>query len=201
MRTKEQKAAYQAAYYKKNKARLNASTKAWYEANREKAAASSKQSYARIHSEPFIRAQYLVRSCRARAKRKGFECSITAHDIARQIELGVCAVTGIRFHLETNAGRHHFTPSIDRIDNTRGYVPGNVRVVIWAFNAMRGDWGDDILLQITTALKQSSQRAQPSSYPGSTSSAGSEPRNPCLGSFRKQDGEQPRSFRLDGARQ
>lgn len=153
MRDKAQKAAYQKRYYAANKARLSEQHKAWYRTNRKRAITACTAYSARRLTEPLARAQYLVRAARDRAKRKGLECTITAEEIVWQIELGICAVTGIPFNMETRKGRHPFTPSVDRIDHTLGYVSGNVRVIIWALNAMRGTWGDEVLLQVADALR------------------------------------------------
>lgn len=154
MKSKERQAAYNKTYYAKNKLVLNDRSRAYYHANIERAVAASKLHYARVHSDPYTRAGYLIRAARARAKRKGLAFDICPGDIAWQIELGVCAATGIQFHLATNQGRHPFTPSIDRIDNNQGYIRGNVRIIVWALNAMRGDWGDDILMRIADTLRR-----------------------------------------------
>lgn len=154
MKSKAYVTAYNKKYYARNKARLNARNKEWYIANPERVIAAGKLSYARIHADPGARARYLIRAARARAKLKGLPFDILVNDILWQIELGVCAVTGIPFHFAANEGRHPFTPSIDRVDNDLGYVKGNVRVVVWALNAMRGDWGDAVLLQVADALKR-----------------------------------------------
>lgn len=155
MRDKAAKQAYQKKYYAKNKQRLRARNKEYYYAHPERALVANKRRYAQRRADPWVRAQYLVRAARERAKRKGLACSLSAADIAWQIEVGICPVTGIPFNLSASSGRHPFTPSIDRIDNTQGYVTGNVRVVVWAYNAMRGDWGDEVLLQIAHALRPS----------------------------------------------
>ena len=47
------------------------------------------------------------------------------------------AATGIPFNLDEigeGAGASHFAPSPDRIVPSRGYVPGNVRRVLWMVN-------------------------------------------------------------------
>ena len=51
-------------------------------------------------------------------------------DIIKQ-QGGRCAITGIPFVYETN---HKFAPSPDRLDDTKGYVPGNVRMIIVPLN-------------------------------------------------------------------
>lgn len=47
-----------------------------------------------------------------------------------------CALTGIKFDPYERA----FTPSIDRIDSSRGYTQDNVRVVCLAINYAINEW-------------------------------------------------------------
>lgn len=76
--------------------------------------------------------------------------------IARIIDEGVCQLTGLPFDL-THGCRKPNAPSLDRIDSTKGYVPGNVRVVLWQVNAMMNEYGEDALLEVADAIRQ--QRA------------------------------------------
>jgi hypothetical protein len=42
--------------------------------------------------------------------------------------------------------------SVDRIDNSKGYIPGNVRLVCVAINAFRGTMNDEEMLKMARAL-------------------------------------------------
>lgn len=104
---------------------------------------------------PRGRANSLVKMARQRARLFKVPFSLKISDVLWQLELGVCAVTGIAF--ESGRGRgtgnpHPFTPSLDRIEPKKGYTPDNVQVVIWAYNAMRGTWGDEVLRQVAVRL-------------------------------------------------
>lgn len=69
--------------------------------------------------------QNLLCSARCRAKKTGVEFSITPADINIPV---VCPYLGIK--LNTMQGfDQDAAPSIDRIDNSFGYVPGNVEVI------------------------------------------------------------------------
>jgi hypothetical protein len=61
-----------------------------------------------------------------------------------------CAVTGIKLNPKKPKGsrRSPFTPSIDRIIPSNGYVLGNVRVVCLAANFAMNEWGDDVLKKL-----------------------------------------------------
>jgi hypothetical protein len=83
---------------------------------------------------PKGRANILLLSSRKSAKLRGLEHTISLSDI---IGPEVCSVYGIR--LDCSAGpRAQDLPSLDRIDNAKGYIPGNVRVISWAANYDKG---------------------------------------------------------------
>lgn len=81
-------------------------------------------------------ANKMLTTAKARAKNKGIEFSITLSDI----ELPeYCPVLGIK--LEVNRGKGHGgkdnSYSLDRIDPTKGYIPGNVQVMSLKANSMK----------------------------------------------------------------
>jgi len=81
----------------------------------------------------------LLNNARQRSRRFGTEFSIGLDDI---IIPNVCPILGIElapfFKLE-NKGNRRWAPSLDRIDNSKGYVPGNVAVISWKANSLKGD--------------------------------------------------------------
>jgi len=80
--------------------------------------------------------KYLLNLSRKRAKAEGREHTITEADLFPPV---VCPVLGlpIRWDREGRAGPD--SPSIDRIDNARGYVPGNVIIVSLRANSLKSD--------------------------------------------------------------
>jgi hypothetical protein len=63
---------------------------------------------------------------------------------------GLCALSGVRMTWAT--GKTSPTSiSMDRIDNQKGYVEGNVRLVCVAVNAFRGTMNDHELLKMAKA--------------------------------------------------
>lgn len=80
----------------------------------------------------------VLRSIRQRAKRRGLECSITWQDLEVPER---CPILGTPLVLGQGLGAKD-GPSVDRIDPSKGYVVGNVRVISnWA-NLLRGDCTD-----------------------------------------------------------
>jgi hypothetical protein len=51
----------------------------------------------------------------------------------------------IRLEFRVGAERQDNSPSLDRIDNTKGYVKGNVRIVSWRANRLKGNATDEEL--------------------------------------------------------
>lgn len=99
------------------------------------------------------RAASLIRSASARAKRKGLICDLSCDWVAGAIANGVCAVTGLQFHLgRSRSFKNPLAPSLDRIDTLGDYTPNNVRVVVECYNAARGEWGDWALKILVEAL-------------------------------------------------
>ncbi|HLO75919.1 MAG TPA: hypothetical protein VK196_05620 [Magnetospirillum sp.] len=78
-----------------------------------------------------------LRTAVGNAKRDGRECTVTLSDLPKKIP-EKCPVLGISLRL---AGPKYddFAPSFDRIDNSKGYVPGNILVVSRRANRLKAD--------------------------------------------------------------
>jgi len=72
---------------------------------------------------------------RQRAKRSGLPHTLTRDDIIIPTH---CPVLGIELHLENRQGKYA-APSIDRIDNKRGYTPDNIVIVSVRANILKSD--------------------------------------------------------------
>lgn len=72
------------------------------------------------------------------ARKKGVEHTIQISDIPKPV---VCKYLGIKLlysrTAESGRLRHPYAPSIDRIDSSRGYVPGNIQVISDLANRMK----------------------------------------------------------------
>lgn len=79
---------------------------------------------------------YMYTTALRRAKRYGLEFTITLDDI--QVPR-VCPVLHIPLLYDVTGKRTSATPSLDRIDNSLGYVPGNVSVISWKANHLKRD--------------------------------------------------------------
>jgi hypothetical protein len=81
--------------------------------------------------------QYLLETARKRAKQKGIDFNITIEDI---VIPDVCPVLGIRLHKD-NDETLDTSPSLDRIDSSKGYIKGNICVISHRANTIK-NYGD-----------------------------------------------------------
>lgn len=93
---------------------------------------------------------------RRRAKEKNLECTITKEWVIERIKKGECQLTKIKFDMTrtTMGKRRPYSPSIDRIDNSKGYTADNCRVVLSAVNVALNEWGEELFFIISTAYLQ-----------------------------------------------
>lgn len=121
-----------------------------------------------------------VRAARTRSRKRGTEFDLStdwALDLA-ETQGFRCALTGIPFYATNKATSkvNPFTPSFDRIDCSKGYTKDNVRLVVWAINAMLLDWGEDTFKKVATRYRVWQGQKRPSmvlldkeeSYPPNT---------------------------------
>ena len=97
-----------------------------------------------------------LRKCKGREK----EVTITLKDLKSLWEQqeGRCALSGTHMPLPKNeSGWHNLRddptkPTVDRIDNNLGYVPGNVRFITHMANLARHNYSDEQVLNFCSAV-------------------------------------------------
>ena len=85
------------------------------------------------HENP---AEHMLRRAYARAARKGLDFSLTVGDITPMPTH--CPVFGQKL-TRGNGQQEPNAFSLDRIDNAKGYVPGNVSVISYLANRLKND--------------------------------------------------------------
>ena len=101
-------------------------------------------------STPSGAASRLMVDARTRAKKKGVPFSVSTKDIKALFDSqrGRCALTGVELSLKKGMGNGLPLPSavsLDRVVPSLGYVDGNVRLICYVVNVMKGDRTDDDL--------------------------------------------------------
>jgi hypothetical protein len=91
--------------------------------------------------------------CRNRARRGGLEFNLSLEYLQNlwQRGDGKCTLSGIPFAIDNSQSKFSkspYRPSLDRIDNNRGYIVGNVRFVLWGLNLSINEYGFAIYLHI-----------------------------------------------------
>ena len=84
------------------------------------------------------------RTAKGNAKRDGKEFTIELSDVPDIPKH--CPVLGFEFVMD---GKHNdHAPSLDRVDNSKGYVPGNVAFISRRANRIKGDASLDELIKL-----------------------------------------------------
>jgi len=100
-------------------------------------AEQSKARYDKDRGTVLGRCKNMLKGCRCRSAVRGLECSITLEDILDLFpDDGKCPVFGIDLSLE-NPHLKDDSPSLDRLDNTRGYTKDNCVVVSFKANRIK----------------------------------------------------------------
>jgi hypothetical protein len=101
----------------------------------------------------------MLYAARARANKLGVEFTITVNDIEIPTH---CPVFGIPLEARIGQGRSNTyqilnSPSLDRIVNDKGYVPGNIAVISFRANLLKRDASTDELQAIVDYMRSRSQ--------------------------------------------
>lgn len=81
-------------------------------------------------------ADLLYNVAKSRCRKNGREFTITKEDV---VIPEFCPVLGCKIDTSRGKGRQRNGASLDRIDNTKGYIPGNVWVISALANRMKQD--------------------------------------------------------------
>jgi hypothetical protein len=93
-----------------------------------------------------------LRNAKVRAQQQGLEFDLELSDI---IIPAVCPVLGIPIKRDNTRLDKDAAPSLDRIDNAKGYVKGNVWIISFRANAIKRDASLDELRLLVAALERS----------------------------------------------
>lgn len=132
----------------KNAAAIKQQSAEWRERNREHLRVRSSALYYETREKtPW---KDIVRSAFRRALAKDLPFDLTA-DWAKARWTGCCEITGIPFVL-TNTTSGFYSPSIDRIEASKGYTQDNCRFALFSVNSFKGPGTDEDMLSVAKAI-------------------------------------------------
>lgn len=140
---RQEKNIYNRQYREFNGERINQKQRNWRKQNKDRVNENNKKYKATISGQ----ARILLNSAKHRSKKRNRQCTITKEEIEVRLAKGHCEVTGIAF--DTTGP---FAPSLDRSDNSIGYIPTNVKLVIRIYNLAKRDWKHVDVVKFATAL-------------------------------------------------
>lgn len=89
--------------------------------------------------------------CKFRAEKKGIEFDIEVDDIEIP---EFCPILGTKLKANISKGGDHNSPSLDRIDPSKGYVKGNVHVISKRANVIKSDATEEEVRKVADWMAQ-----------------------------------------------
>ncbi len=127
--TASSRARAQKKYAQNNRPKIREKMRRLYAENKEAYNATS-LAWRKQHLD-----QIMLADARKRAVKQGLEFNIDLFDIEIPV---ICPVLGIWLAYGAG-GRTDASPSLDRVDNSKGYIHGNVQVISWRANSLKGN--------------------------------------------------------------
>lgn len=93
---------------------------------------------------------HALMAAKARAKKLGLEFNITEKDV---ILPDYCPILGLKLEV-ANKHRTDSSPSLDRVDNTKGYIKGNIHIISWRANKIKSNATLEELMKIAEYFVQ-----------------------------------------------
>ena len=171
---KEKSLAYSRKYYINNREKIKGSSNEWYKANREKSLESSKKwrednperkkeldkrwnkdnyDYIREKKE-CSKEKVKVNSARTRARKKNIIFNITEQDVKDVWPKdNICPALNILLVIGKGSAKDN-SPSLDRIDNNKGYTKNNIQIVSTLANHIMSSATPDQVLQVGHYFKE-----------------------------------------------
>lgn len=141
-------------YYERNKNKCIKATKNWIEQNKERVS-NNRQKWRLNNPERIKQSRetnietMLYHSAKARAAKTNMEFTITKDDIKIP---EVCAYLKYPITRKLGTGRIKTNPSLDRIDNTKGYSKNNIQVISELANRMKANATKEELIQFSKSI-------------------------------------------------
>lgn len=127
-------------YKSENADKIKQHRKVYLTENREVIADKLRLTRIRSRTNPITRSKHIFNAAKTRAAKKNIKFTICVEHVICLMHVGKCNKTGIKFDLSrANTFINPFSPSLDRIDNNRGYEPDNIQLVCNMYNSGKGE--------------------------------------------------------------
>ena len=144
---------YTQKYYKAHREQAKERALKYQQENREKV---NKQKKQRRLDNPV---GYMLMRVKTTAKKKNLPFNLTKADITIP---KVCPILGIPLIIAyNNKGPSDYSPSLDRIDSTKGYVKGNIQVISHRANTIKNNATIEELFLIANYLNDLNKKLSP----------------------------------------
>ena len=120
-------------WYKENRVEIREKIKDDYYLNHEESKSKAAVK-ARKYKEQRGVTWALLMSVKTRAKKRGMDCDLEEVDLVVPER---CPVLGIVLQQRVGSRGPDY-PTVDRIDNTKGYTKDNIRIISWRANNLKG---------------------------------------------------------------
>jgi hypothetical protein len=94
----------------------------------------------------------------SKKKNQGYDIDLKYLKDLWEQQGGICPFTKEKLELRTHTTKnksHPYSASLDRIDNSKGYIKGNVRFVSLIFNYARNTFSDDTVIEFCKKITAS----------------------------------------------
>jgi hypothetical protein len=81
----------------------------------------------------------MLKGAEGRARLNGRDFNLDL-DHLFELYLEICPILGIEILWDNSGFVRHGSPSLDRINNTKGYIKGNVQIISWRANTLKKDY-------------------------------------------------------------
>jgi hypothetical protein len=131
----------------------------WYHKNADEQRERGREKYRRKVGTLDGCIDNLWRGAKQRAAKKGLPFDLTKDWIADRLFTNRCAVTDIEFSYRVTGAFRFYGATIDRIRPEVGYTQSNCQIVIWGYNAAKGNATHEDVMQLAKALITNDNKA------------------------------------------
>ncbi|RTL05380.1 hypothetical protein EKK58_08260 [Candidatus Dependentiae bacterium] len=122
-------------YYHKNKDRMKDYSRKYRTENKEAI---------KLRNQKYVKNNYSLWCIKARAKRLGVAFDLELEDIKAP---EICPILGIKLRVNIGGAPGPDSPSVDRLDPTKGYTKDNIQVISNKANTMKHNASSEELLK------------------------------------------------------